>query len=72
MPENTEIVRMLRDFRYQSETHIPLCPYCLNVRFDGISVLLAVPIAVITFPNDAGIGCPANLSSSGFGSKRSM
>src|SRR5437660_657892 len=36
---------------YQSDTHMPLSPYCFQVRDDGISVLEAVPIAVITFPN---------------------
>src|SRR5260370_29310774 len=57
---------------YQSETHMPLCPYCCQVREEGIRVFEAVPIAVITLPNDAGIGCPASFSNSGLGSKISM
>src|SRR2546430_2735479 len=56
---------------YQSDTQMPLLPCCLKVRFDGISELEAVPIAVIGRPNDSGIGWPASLSSSGLGSKRS-
>src|SRR5690242_10193814 len=59
-------------FGYQSETHMPLWPYCFHLRGEGISVLDAVPMAVITLPNDSGIGCPARRSSSGLGSKRSM
>src|SRR5690348_14204604 len=54
---------------YQSETHMPLCPYCFQVRCDGIKVLDAVPIAVITFPKDSGTGCPASRVNSGLGSK---
>src|SRR5215471_6294372 len=50
---------------------MPLCPYCFHVRDEGISVFDAVPIAVTTLPNDAGIGCPASFSNSGLGSKRS-
>src|SRR6267143_427644 len=57
---------------YQSETQMPLLPYCLKLRFDGINELEAVPMAVIGRPNDSGIGWPASLSSSGLGSKRSM
>ena len=57
---------------YQSETHWPLCPYCLNVRCVGISVLLLVPIAVITLPKDGGKGWPASRFSSGLGSNKSM
>ena len=41
---------------YQSDTHWPLCPYCLKVRCEGIKVLLLVPIAVITLPNEGGKG----------------
>src|SRR5690242_20271879 len=57
---------------YQSDTQIPLWPYCLKVRNDGINELLPVPMAVIGWPNDSGIGLPASFTSSGFGSKRSM
>ena len=57
---------------YRSETHMPLWPYCFHLRVAGISVFDAVPIAVITLPKDAGIGCPARRSSSGLGSKMSM
>jgi hypothetical protein len=56
----------------QSETQIPLCPCCFQVRFEGMSVLFEVPMAVTTLPNDAGMGCPASFSRVGFGSKRSM
>src|SRR5437667_9002126 len=56
---------------YQSETHMPLWPYCLNVRLEPSSVLLDVPMAVIGFPNDAGIGCPLISVSLGLGSNRS-
>src|SRR5206468_11239240 len=56
---------------YQSETQIPLCPCCAHLRWDGMIALLLVPIAVITRPNEAGIGFPASLSSSGLGSNRS-
>ena len=45
---------------YQSETHMPLWPYCLKVRLVPISVLLAVPMAVMGVPNDAGMGWPAS------------
>src|SRR5215472_8085535 len=58
-------------FGYQSETHMPLSPYCFQVRVDGMSVFDEVPIAVITLPNEAGMGCPAIRCNSGFGSKRS-
>src|SRR5262249_44555553 len=58
-------------FGYQSETHMSLWPYCLNVRLEASSVLLAVPIAVIGLPNDAGMGWPFSSSSFGLGSKRS-
>src|SRR5947209_533118 len=56
----------------QSETQIPLSPCCFQVRLEGIRVLLAVPMAVITFPNEAGMGCPANFSRVGLGSNVSM
>src|SRR6185437_14641494 len=56
---------------YQSDTGIPLCPYRVNVRRVGISVLPAVPIAVITCPNEAGMGLPASFWSIGLGSNRS-
>src|SRR4051812_22713202 len=56
---------------YQSETQIPLWPCCAHFRCDGIMELLLVPIAVITRPNDAGMGFPASFSSSGLGSNRS-
>src|SRR5262245_43150145 len=55
----------------QSEIHRPLCPCCCQRRFEGMSVLLAVPIAVIGRPNDSGIGWPANRSNSGLGSNKS-
>src|SRR5258708_3340919 len=53
---------------YQSETQMPLCPCCLKVRSDGMMALLPVPIAVVTVPNDAGIGLPASDSRAGLGS----
>src|SRR5580704_10166447 len=56
---------------YQSETQIPLWPCCFQVRFEGISVLPPVPMAVMGLPNDAGSGWPASRASSGFGSNRS-
>ncbi len=58
-------------FGYQSDTQSPLSPYCLKVRLLGMSVLLAVPIAVMGRPNDSGIGWPAMSSSFGLGSNRS-
>src|SRR6266404_4622416 len=39
---------------YQSETQIPLWPCCCHWRFDGMSVLDAVPIAVMGRPKDSG------------------
>src|SRR3954447_11161286 len=57
---------------YQSDTHIPLCPYCFHVRVDGISEFDAVPIAVTTLPYDGGSGCPASRPISGLGSNRSI
>src|SRR5262249_25597780 len=59
-------------FGYQSETHIPLWPYCLKLRLEPSSVLLAVPIAVIGLPKDAGMGWPFISVSLGLGSNRSM
>src|SRR5450432_592932 len=56
---------------YQSDTIMPLWPYCLKVRFDGMRVLLLVPMAVMGLPNDAGMGWPASSSSFGLGSNRS-
>src|SRR6202163_4357980 len=56
---------------YQSETHAPLCPYCLKVRLEASSVLLLVPTAVMGFPKEAGMGCPDISVSFGLGSKRS-
>src|SRR5229473_596700 len=56
---------------YQSDTHMPLCPYCLKVRFEPSSVLLLVPMAVIGLPKEAGMGCPFISVSFGLGSKRS-
>ena len=71
--KHSHIVHVLRDFRIPVGDPDPALPVLLaNLRCDGISVLLAVPIAVITLPKDAGIGWPASLSSSGFGSNRSM
>ena len=58
-------------FGYQSETQMPLWPYCLKVRLVPISVLLPVPMAVMGLPKDAGIGCPLSSFSLGLGSKRS-
>ena len=59
-------------FGYQSDTQMPLRPYCLNVRLLGMSVLFEVPMAVMGRPNDEGMGCPARSSSLGLGSNRSM
>src|SRR5579863_5741457 len=56
---------------YQSETQMPDCPYCLNVRLVPISELLLVPMAVMTLPKDAGMGWPLSSLSFGLGSKRS-
>src|ERR1700682_6506381 len=57
---------------YQSETQMPLCPYCLKVRLDGIRTFLEVPGMAVNFGRmDSGIGCPASSTSLGFGSKRS-
>src|SRR5262249_14123531 len=56
---------------YQSDTQMPLCPCCFHWRWVPISVLLLVPIAVMTLPNDVGMGWPASLCNSGLGSKRS-
>src|SRR5712692_1256851 len=58
-------------FGYQSETQMPLWPYCLNARLLGMRVLFEVPMAVMGRPNDAGMGCPAKSSSLGLGSNRS-
>ena len=46
---------------------MPLWPYCFQVRVEGISVLDAVPMAVITLPKDGGIGWPASRSQFGLG-----
>ena len=56
---------------YQSETQMPLWPCCLNVRCDGMSALVAVPMAVMGRPNEAGMGWPASFSNVGLGSNRS-
>src|SRR5437870_13381406 len=56
---------------YQSETQMPLWPYCFQVRCEGIRVFEAVPMAVTTRPKEAGIGWPASLSRVGFGSNKS-
>src|SRR5437762_9254048 len=56
---------------YQSDTHMPLCPYCLKVRFEASKVLLLVPMAVMGLPNEAGIGWPFVSVSFGFGSEMS-
>ena len=46
-------------FGYQSETHRPLCPCCLKVRFDGISPLFEVPGMAVNFGRiESGSGCP--------------
>src|SRR5205085_8133238 len=59
-------------FAYQSETHIPLCPYCFHLRRDAINVLCAVPRDVCEgLPIESGMGLPSSLVSSGFGSNRS-
>ena len=50
---------------------MPLWPYCLNVRLEGISVLVAVPMAVIGRAERLRHWLAASLSSSGLGSKRS-
>ena len=58
---------------YQSETQRPLSPWRAHFRWDGISVLCAVPgMAVSGLPNDSGMGWPAYFSSAGLGSKVSM
>ena len=44
---------------------------CRNVRFDGMIVLLPVPMAVRGRPNDAGMGWPARRSRAGLGSNKS-
>src|SRR5688572_13289264 len=51
---------------------MPLSPCCFHCRFDGRIVFPAVPIAVMILPKDSGMGCPARLSSAGFGSNRSI
>src|SRR6266853_255480 len=58
-------------FGYQSDTHAPLWPYCLKVRLEPSSVLLLVPMAVMGFPKEAGMGWPESSVSFGLGSKRS-
>src|SRR5579872_6412818 len=59
-------------FEYQSETHMPLSPYCFHVRFEGIKVLSAVPHEVcLGLPIESGMGLPASLASRGLGSNRS-
>ena len=45
---------------YQSETHMPLWPYCFHLRVRRHQRVVRRPIAVISLPNDAGIGCPAS------------
>ena len=57
---------------YQSDTHMPLCPYCLKVRFEGIRPFFDVPGIAVNFGRiDSGIGWPAMACSLGFGSNRS-
>src|SRR2546426_8142913 len=56
---------------YQSETQRPLWPYGLKARWEGIKVLPAVPMAVMTLPKDGGIGWPASLCNIGLGSNKS-
>ena len=57
---------------YQSDTHMPLCPYCFHLRRDAIRVLCAVPREVCAgLPIESGIGLPSSLVSSGLGSNRS-
>ena len=47
---------------YQSDTHIPLCPYCFHLRRDAISVLCAVPREVCAgLPMESGTGLPSSL-----------
>src|SRR5579884_2480486 len=59
-------------FGYQSDTQIPLWPYCLNVRFEGISPFFEVPGIAVNFGRiDSGIGCPCSSLSFGLGSNRS-
>src|SRR5436189_6420200 len=58
----------------QSETHRPLWPYCLKVRFDGSMPFLFVPNPVtpsVSGWNDGGTGWPAYFINSGLGSNRS-
>src|ERR1700722_771665 len=62
----------LAKFGYQSETQMPACPYCLNVRLLGIIPFLDVPGMAVNFGRiDSGKGCPASSTSFGFGSNRS-
>src|SRR3989442_13125119 len=57
---------------YRSDTHRPLCPYCLNVRLDGMSPFFDVPGMAVNFGRiDSGMGWPAISCSFGLGSNRS-
>src|ERR1700732_4663808 len=57
-------------FGYQSDTQMPLCPYCLNARLDGIRPFFEVLAMAVNFGRiDSGIGCPCISSSLGLGSK---
>src|SRR5438874_13657537 len=57
---------------YQSLTHVPHWPCCLNLLFVVSSGVYAVlPIAVTGRLNDDGSGWPASFVNSGFGSNRS-
>src|SRR3954452_19731140 len=57
---------------YQSETHIPLCPYCFHLRREAIRVLCAVPRDVWEgLPMESGTGLPSSLVSRDLGSNRS-
>ena len=60
--------RRVERLRLNSGDRIAAGQSIFQVRVEGISVLDAVPMAVTTLPNDAGMGCPARRSNSGLGS----
>ena len=48
-------------FGYQSDTHMPLCPYCFHCGVDAISVLLRRARDVCAgFPIESGMGLPSS------------
>src|SRR5450631_2300484 len=59
-------------FEYQSEAHMPLSPYCFQVRLEAIKALSPVPREVcLGLPIESGTGWPLSLVNSGLGSNRS-